>query len=83
MLFKKIIAVYSGNHTKLINALCGQNSELLFIKSGGTYSYHKALKGQTTWINLSLQWGSNWHFKQYLDQVDVGLLGFNAVWTFR
>jgi hypothetical protein len=35
MLFKEIIAVYSDNHTKLINT----NTELVIIKTGGTYSY--------------------------------------------
>jgi hypothetical protein len=27
-----------------INALCGQNAEVLFIKVGGTYSYHGAVR---------------------------------------
>jgi hypothetical protein len=27
------------------NTLCGQNTELMIIKAGGTYSYHWALKG--------------------------------------
>jgi hypothetical protein len=36
MLFKELIAVYSENHTKLINTLCGQNAELLTVKAGGT-----------------------------------------------
>jgi hypothetical protein len=44
-LFKEIIAVYGENHTKRINTLCGQNVELLNLKTGGTYSYHCALKG--------------------------------------
>jgi hypothetical protein len=35
MLFKEIIAVYHENHTKPINTLCGQNAELLNVKSGG------------------------------------------------
>jgi hypothetical protein len=39
-LFKKIIAVYSENHAKHINTLCGQNAELLIVKAGNTYSYH-------------------------------------------
>jgi hypothetical protein len=34
MLFKETIAVYSENHTKHINTLCGQNPELLNIKVG-------------------------------------------------
>jgi hypothetical protein len=40
MLFKEIIPVYSENHMKPINTLCGQNTELLIVKAGGTYSYH-------------------------------------------
>jgi hypothetical protein len=42
ILFKEIIAIYSGNYTKPINTFCGQKGELLIIKSGGTYSYHWA-----------------------------------------
>ena len=45
MLHKEIIAVCSQIHTKNINTLCGQNVELLNVKTGGTYSYHWALKG--------------------------------------
>jgi hypothetical protein len=32
------IAVYSENHEKPINSLCGQNAELLIVKKGGSYS---------------------------------------------
>jgi hypothetical protein len=28
-----------------INTLCGQNSELWYVKAGGTYSYHCAATG--------------------------------------
>jgi hypothetical protein len=45
MLFKKIITVYSKNHTKPINTPHSQIAELLIIKAGGTHSYHWALKG--------------------------------------
>jgi hypothetical protein len=45
MLFKEIIVVYSENHMKAINILCGKMEELLIVKEGGTYSYHLALKG--------------------------------------
>jgi hypothetical protein len=34
MLFKEIIAVYSENRTEPINALCGQNADLVNIKAG-------------------------------------------------
>jgi hypothetical protein len=44
MLFKEIIAVCSKNHTKPINTLCGQDVELISVKSGGTYRFHWALK---------------------------------------
>jgi hypothetical protein len=40
MLCKEIIAAYSENDTKHINTLCRQNSELLNVKAGDTYSYH-------------------------------------------
>jgi hypothetical protein len=39
MLFNKIIAVFSENHIKPTNTLCGQNAELLIVKTGGTYTY--------------------------------------------
>ena len=45
MLYREIIAVCSQIHTKHINALCGQNVELLNVKLGGTYSNHWPLKG--------------------------------------
>jgi hypothetical protein len=44
MLFREIIAVYSENHMKPINTLCGQNEELLVVKAGGAYNYHWFLK---------------------------------------
>ena len=47
MLYREIIAVCSEIHTKHINTLCGQNVELLNVKSGGTYNYHWALKFNT------------------------------------
>jgi len=40
MLYREIIAVCSQIHTKHINALCGQNVELLNVKPGVTYSDH-------------------------------------------
>jgi lipoate-protein ligase B len=43
--FREIIAVYSENHMKLINTLCGKHAELLDVKAGGTYTYHCVLKG--------------------------------------
>jgi hypothetical protein len=45
MLFKEEIGVYSGNLMKPINALCGQSSEQLTLKEGGTYIYQYSLKG--------------------------------------
>jgi hypothetical protein len=44
MLFRKIIAVHSDNHTKLINKLKRKNAKLPTVKPGGTYSYQWALK---------------------------------------
>jgi hypothetical protein len=35
MMFKEIIDVYSENHTKHVNSLCGQNVQLLIVNAGG------------------------------------------------
>ena len=45
MLYREIIAVFSQIHTKYKKTVCGQNIELLNVKTGGTYSDHWALKG--------------------------------------
>jgi len=38
------IAVCYEIHVKNINTLCEKNVELLNVKRGGTYSYHRAIK---------------------------------------
>ena len=45
MLYREIIAVCSEIRVKHIDALCGQNIELLNVKPGGTYSNHSAKNG--------------------------------------
>jgi hypothetical protein len=40
MLYREIIVICSQIHTKYINAVCGQNIELLNVKTVGTYSDH-------------------------------------------
>jgi hypothetical protein len=47
MLYSETIDVCSQIHTKHINALCGQNVELLNVKPGGTYRYHWVVKGSS------------------------------------
>jgi hypothetical protein len=42
---KWLMLFNSENRTKPVNALCGQNAEVLIVEAGGTYSYHLALKG--------------------------------------
>jgi hypothetical protein len=42
---RKHNAIVIGNHTKHVNTLCGENSELLIVKAGGIYSYSWTLKG--------------------------------------
>jgi hypothetical protein len=44
MLFREIIAVYCGNHKEHKNTLCGRNAEVYYVKEGGTYNNHWALK---------------------------------------
>jgi hypothetical protein len=39
ILFRKIIAIYSENHTKHIN-MDGLNADSSNVKAGGTHSYH-------------------------------------------
>jgi hypothetical protein len=46
VVFREKIAVYSQDHTKRTNTICGQIAELLIVKSHGTYTYHCALKGK-------------------------------------
>jgi hypothetical protein len=41
MVFMEIIVIYSEN-MKHVNKFCGQNVELLKVKTGGAYSYHMA-----------------------------------------
>jgi hypothetical protein len=53
-LFNEVNVVYSENNMKPINILCGQNTELLNVKVGDTYSYHWALQ---SWLgSLYLIW---------------------------
>jgi hypothetical protein len=45
MLFRETVAVYCENRTEHTNALCVQNAVFYYVKAGGTYSNHWALKG--------------------------------------
>jgi hypothetical protein len=45
MLFREILAVYCENLTENTGTLCGQNAEFYYVKAGGTYSNHWALRG--------------------------------------
>jgi hypothetical protein len=38
MLLKEIIALYSKNHIKPTNAICGKNGEYLNVKVHGVYT---------------------------------------------
>jgi hypothetical protein len=42
-----MIAVYSENHTKHINTLCGQTEEKLIVKAHGTCNYHDVLRNMS------------------------------------
>jgi hypothetical protein len=42
MLFREIIVVYTENHLKPLNTLCGQKAYLKIVKMGVIYSYHWA-----------------------------------------
>ena len=45
MLYREIMVVCTEIHTKHTNTVCGQNVQLLNVKSGGTYSDRWAVKG--------------------------------------
>jgi hypothetical protein len=51
MLFGETVTVSCENHTEHTNTLCGQNAEFQYVKTGGTYSKHGALKGYGTSVN--------------------------------
>jgi hypothetical protein len=40
MPFREITAVYSENHMKPTNKLCGRKAALLIVKAGGAYISH-------------------------------------------
>jgi hypothetical protein len=44
MLFRETVAVYCENHTEHTDTICGQNAEFWYVKAGGTYSNHWALR---------------------------------------
>jgi hypothetical protein len=46
MLFRKIISAFSDNHVNPINTLFGEGIELLNVNAGGTYSYHRTVRGK-------------------------------------
>jgi hypothetical protein len=46
---EKLTALYSEEHTKHINTICGKNAESLMIKAGGSYGqYSAAVTGEKT-----------------------------------
>jgi hypothetical protein len=45
MLFGETVALYCENHTEHTDTLCGQYVEFRYVKAGGIYSNHWALKG--------------------------------------
>jgi hypothetical protein len=44
MRFGETVAVYCENHTERTHTVRGQNAEFGYVKAGGTYSNHSALK---------------------------------------
>lgn len=45
MPYKEITGVFFDIHVCHMNALCGQNLEFLYVKTGSTKSNHSSLKG--------------------------------------
>jgi hypothetical protein len=44
MLFGETVAVHCVNYMEHIDILCGQNLEFWYVKTGGIYSNHSAVK---------------------------------------
>jgi hypothetical protein len=44
MLFRVTVSDYCEKHVKHTNTFCGENAEFHFLKAGGEYSDHWALK---------------------------------------
>jgi hypothetical protein len=63
MLFGETVAVYCENHTEHTNTVCGQDAEFYYVKAGGTYSNHWALKGCT--------YSNHWALKGYIKKIKV------------
>jgi hypothetical protein len=45
MPFRETVSIYYENHMEHTDTLCGQNAESSYVKAGGTYNNHWALKG--------------------------------------
>jgi hypothetical protein len=52
MLFKEIIAVFSEKKIKRINTFCGQNAELMIVKTGG----QMRRKHIMSWLQQQKKW---------------------------
>jgi hypothetical protein len=44
MLCGERVVAYCENHKEHTDTLCGQNAEFWYVKAGGTYGNHYALK---------------------------------------
>jgi hypothetical protein len=44
MLFRETVTLYCGNHTEYISTLSGYDAQFQYVKAGGTYSNHLALR---------------------------------------
>jgi hypothetical protein len=55
MLFRETVAVYCENHTEHINTFCGQKAEFWYVKAGGIYSNHWALRVKHTEMCVGLE----------------------------
>jgi hypothetical protein len=54
MVLRKIITVYTENHTKPVNTLCRQNAELLNVETDGKRNVHSEIKPAFFWAHLRI-----------------------------
>jgi hypothetical protein len=54
MFHKEITTLYSENNTIPINIICGQNAELVNVKTCGTHRYHCAVKSEMEYLYVHM-----------------------------
>jgi hypothetical protein len=60
---REIVTHICENHIKHLNAFCGQNRESYYVKAGGSYSNHWALRAKLKSLSLFFICASSLSFR--------------------